>query len=105
MKKPKKNRQPAIRCPYCGRPAVLRKAEYVYRENAREEYLYVCSGYPACDSYVGVHAGTLEPKGTEQGAKGTVPRGFPFRGNVQPSGRTASRPARTLTAGCRIPSA
>ena len=26
--------------------------------------LYVCSGYPACDSYVGVHEGTKRPKGS-----------------------------------------
>ena len=24
----------------------------------------MCSGYPECDSYVGVHAGTMKPKGT-----------------------------------------
>lgn len=64
MKKTRKNRQPIIKCPYCGRTAVLRKAEYVHKENARESYLYVCSAYPSCDSYVGVHEGTLEPKGT-----------------------------------------
>ena len=26
--------------------------------------LYVCSGYPACGAYVGVHEGTKKPKGT-----------------------------------------
>ena len=36
----------------------------MYREKALDEYLYVCSGYPACDAYVGVHAGTLRPKGS-----------------------------------------
>lgn len=53
-----------MKCPYCGKTAVLRKASYVYKERALDEYLYVCSRYPACDSYVGVHAGTLEPKGS-----------------------------------------
>lgn len=62
MKK-KKNRQ-SIKCPYCGRTAVLRKASYVYKERALDEYLYVCSGYPECDAYVGVHAGTFLPKGS-----------------------------------------
>ena len=62
MKRKKKN--PSIKCPYCGRTAVLRKASYVYKENARDEFLYVCSGYPSCDSYVGAHKGTLLPKGT-----------------------------------------
>ena len=44
-------------CPYCGRVSVLRPAEYVYGENAIVEgsLLYVCSGYPACRAYVGVH--------------------------------------------------
>ena len=60
----RKKKQPVIRCPYCGRTAVLQKASYVYREKALDEYLYVCSGYPACDAYVGVHAGTLRPKGS-----------------------------------------
>lgn len=53
-----------IRCPYCGRTAVLRKASAVYKNHAIEEYLYVCSNYPACDSYVGVHKGTMIPKGS-----------------------------------------
>lgn len=53
-----------IYCPYCGRAAVLKKATAVYQERAIEEYLYVCSNYPECDSYVGVHKGTLLPKGS-----------------------------------------
>lgn len=53
-----------IRCPYCGHTAVLRKASSVYKNRAIEEYLYVCSNYPACDSYVGVHKGTMIPKGS-----------------------------------------
>lgn len=59
-----KNTPAKIRCPYCGRSAVLRKASYVYKEKALDEYLYVCAGYPECDAYVGVHAGTMRPKGT-----------------------------------------
>ena len=39
-----KPKQPRIRCPYCGREAVLRRASYVHKEKALEEYLYVCSG-------------------------------------------------------------
>ena len=53
-----------IRCPYCGSPAVLRDASYVYGNNAFEGKIYVCSHYPACDSYVGVHQGTSLPKGS-----------------------------------------
>ena len=53
-----------ICCPYCGSPAVLRDASYVYGSNAFEGKLYVCGHYPACDSYVGVHQGTSLPKGS-----------------------------------------
>lgn len=59
-----KPKQPRIRCPYCGREAVLRRASYVHKKKALEEYLYVCSGYPQCDSYVGVHTGTKTPRGS-----------------------------------------
>lgn len=44
--------------------AILHDASYVYKENAFDKYLYVCSGYPECDAYVGVHAGSLRPKGS-----------------------------------------
>lgn len=57
-------KQPEVKCPYCGRMAILHDASYVYKENALDEYLYVCSGYPECDAYVGVHAGSLRPKGS-----------------------------------------
>lgn len=53
-----------IKCPYCGGNGVLKKATDVYGNNALEEYIYVCSNYPECDSYVGVHKGTMIPKGT-----------------------------------------
>ena len=57
-------KQKRIKCPYCGAHAVLQKGTYVYGDKSKEEYLYVCTNYPACDSYVGVHAGTKKPKGT-----------------------------------------
>ena len=60
----RKMKPQTIKCPYCGRNAVLRKADYVYKGKIFDQYLYVCSGYPECDSYVGVHNGTLLPKGT-----------------------------------------
>ena len=53
-----------IRCPYCGSPAVLRDASYVYGSNAFEGKLYVCGHYPACDSYVAAHKKTRLPMGT-----------------------------------------
>ncbi len=59
MKMPKK-----IVCPYCGSIAVLRDGEYVYGNRAKGEKLYVCSNYPECNAYVGVHKGTNIPLGT-----------------------------------------
>ena len=56
-----------IRCPYCGSPAILKDASYVYGHNSSGGKVYVCSHYPACDSYVGVHQGTLLPKGSLAG--------------------------------------
>ena len=29
-----------------------------------EKYLYVCSGYPSCDSYIGAHKKSMRPMGT-----------------------------------------
>lgn len=53
-----------IRCPYCGSPALLKDASYVYGPDSYGGKVYVCSHYPACDSYVGVHQGTALPKGS-----------------------------------------
>ncbi|SHO54171.1 zinc-finger-containing protein [Anaerocolumna xylanovorans] len=55
----------AIKCPYCGAQAFLRPSSAVYGINARPgESLYVCSRYPACDSYVGAHRKSLLPMGS-----------------------------------------
>ena len=64
MKKKQQNEK--LYCPYCGRLAVLRPAEYVYgkRNLNPDNYLYVCSGYPSCDSYIGVHKKSMRPMGT-----------------------------------------
>ena len=59
MKKPK-----IIRCPYCGGTAILRDASFVYGTHSHGGQVYVCSHYPSCNSYVGVHPGTKIPKGT-----------------------------------------
>ncbi|MFI3326492.1 MAG: zinc-finger-containing protein [Clostridia bacterium] len=60
----RKNRD--IKCPYCGSKAVLRDAEYVYGEKKQSpgDKLLVCSKYPNCNSYVGVHKASGLPKGT-----------------------------------------
>ena len=60
----KNKKKKEIKCPYCGSRAVLRDASYVYGESAWVKKLYVCSRYPECDAYVGVHEGTDMPKGT-----------------------------------------
>ena len=54
----------SIRCPYCGGTAILRDASFVYGEKSYGGKVYVCSNYPKCDAYVGVHPGTRIPKGT-----------------------------------------
>lgn len=63
MKK-KRAQNAAPRCPYCGSHSVLRSADGIYRTNDKNTMLYVCSRYPACDSYVRVHPGTKIPLGT-----------------------------------------
>ena len=64
MKKKQQNEK--LYCPYCGGLAGLRPAEYVYGERNLnpDNYLYVCSGYPSCDSYIGVHKKSMRPMGT-----------------------------------------
>ena len=54
----------APRCPYCGCHTIYRSADGIYRENTRNEMLYVCKNYPRCDSYVRVQPGTRIPLGT-----------------------------------------
>ena len=63
MKK-KRAQNAAPRCPYCGSHSLLRSADGIYRNNDKYTMLYVCSRYPACDSYVRVHPGTKIPLGT-----------------------------------------
>ena len=55
-----------ITCPYCHSPALLRPASVVHGDRTSDPNgkLYVCARYPACDSYVGAHRGSLLPMGT-----------------------------------------
>lgn len=66
MAKKKKLQIKPVICPYCGRTAQLRPTSYVYGEDNLnpDGYLYVCSGYPKCDAYVGAHEKDRSPKGT-----------------------------------------
>lgn len=59
----KKTRQQS--CPYCGAPVVFRPASAVYgsKVNQKGSHLYVCSRYPECDAYVGVHRNTSRSMG------------------------------------------
>ena len=55
-----------IQCPYCGAKAVLRSANKVFGAKTREanRFLYVCSNWPSCDSYVMAHLEDHRPMGT-----------------------------------------
>ena len=66
MRKKKQKIQPPRLPPIAARSAVLRDASYVYGDHVYKEgqKLYVCAGYPSCNSYVGVHMGSLRPKGS-----------------------------------------
>jgi len=55
-----------VQCPYCGSKAILRSANKVFGAKNREpnRFLYVCSNWPTCDSYVMAHLEDLRPMGT-----------------------------------------
>jgi hypothetical protein len=52
-----------LTCPYCGSHAELKDAFVIYHKLGFGQ-VYVCANYPACDAYVGVHEGTVKPKGS-----------------------------------------
>lgn len=58
-----KRKKKIVKCPYCGRTAVLRPRAFLKGGALTEGMVYVCSRYPECDSYVGVIPGTKEPMG------------------------------------------
>lgn len=53
------------RCPYCSGKVVLASASYVYpgNPNLSKNKVYVCTNFPTCSSYVGVHKGTKNALG------------------------------------------
>lgn len=55
-----------LNCPYCGAPAVCRPASTVYGSSVKTKgsYLYLCSNWPVCDSYVAAHKRDRRPMGT-----------------------------------------
>lgn len=50
-----------LKCPYCGAEAMLESSTVVYKRDFG--MIYICSNYPGCDAYVGVHKGTYKPLG------------------------------------------
>ena len=49
-------------CPYCNSEAKLEDTIKIYKSRSYG-MAYICSNYPECDSYVGVHKGTDKPLG------------------------------------------
>lgn len=60
-----KYRNYQINCPYCGSPALCRPASIVHGSSVLEKgrYLYICSHWPECDSYVAAHKKDKRPMG------------------------------------------
>jgi len=50
-----------MNCPYCGSNVELKPSTVVY--DKFYGYLYICSNFPKCDSYVGTHKSNLLPLG------------------------------------------
>ena len=55
-----------MNCPYCGAPAICRPSSMVHGGNTwqNDTFLYVCSRWPECDSYVTAHKYSLIPMGS-----------------------------------------
>lgn len=49
-------------CPYCNSPVKITDSKKVYSGKSYG-MIYLCSSYPICDAYVGVHKDTNEPLG------------------------------------------
>lgn len=54
-------KKPTVICPYCGRAARLVDSARVYGTSYGK--IWLCSGWPICDAYVGVHSCTHAPLG------------------------------------------
>ena len=52
---------------HCGRPAVLRNGKEISEKLRDGEKVYVCSNFPACNSFVLAYPDTLKPMGTLAG--------------------------------------
>lgn len=58
-------KQAGLVCPDCGGGAKIIDSSAIYGTSYGP--VFACAAYPACDTYVGVHRGTLRPKGTLAG--------------------------------------
>jgi len=54
----------SITCPYCKAKAQLASAATVYRGGLADKKVWVCSNFPSCDAFVGVHEATDKPLGS-----------------------------------------
>lgn len=59
-------------CPYCGKPTEIRDSREIYGRSYG--LALICSGFPACDSYVGCHQDSGLPKGTLANAELRIAR-------------------------------
>lgn len=50
------------KCPYCGATSKVADDTVIYGHHYG--YIYLCSNWPKCDAFVGIHKGTSRPKGT-----------------------------------------
>lgn len=57
----KDHRKGVVKCPYCDSEANLVDSKVIYGRSYG--MVYLCSQYPLCDAYVGVHRGTDRPLG------------------------------------------
>ncbi len=48
-------------CPYCGSSTELKNSSIVYQRDYG--WLWICSRFPECNTYVGCHKGTTTPLG------------------------------------------
>lgn len=51
-----------MKCPYCGSDTELKDSAVIYNGKSYG-MVWVCSRFPACNSYVGCHKGTTKPLG------------------------------------------
>ncbi len=65
---PAKQTTLTVQCPYCKNDMVLVNASFVFPAG-KGGYMWVCSLYPYCDTYVSAHRGTDVPVGTPANTK------------------------------------